>query len=210
MSDLREEYTKIQVPQNLKNSIKSFDEVDLETTANKQISIDLLYAVLPEIGDIDSETYIVIDDIMKNGAQNMVVAYNDEVKKFCKKNQKEIIEYFLNWVSENFTYSDYEAEAIELLDTYTKYDQYDEKIEDIREEVNVEIISYCYSVQKFSPMFREKKFDIDIFITLCEYFDGEVFSADFDMEALYWIYYFCIEGVCWNFEKIEDRTVSKY
>ena len=81
----------------------------------------MLYAVLPEIGDIDSETYIVIDDIMKNGAQNMVVAYNDEVKKFCKKNQKEIIEYFLNWVSENFTYSDYEAEAIELLDTYTKY-----------------------------------------------------------------------------------------
>lgn len=210
MSDLREEYTKIEVPRNLKKSIKSFNDVDLETTTNEIMSIDLLYNTLKEIGAPEKETYIVINDIMKNGAQKMVIAYNDDVKKFCKENQEEIIEYFLKWVTENFSYYEYEDDAMELLDTYTKYDQYDEKIEDIREGVDTEIIAYCYSVQKWAPMFRGKKFDIDIFMTLCEYFDGGVFNTDLDMEALYWIYYFCIEGVCWNFEKIEDRTISKY
>lgn len=198
LNKLISDYDKINLPEDLKGKILSFIQVNENMFPGHMMDKKLFYACLEELGGAEEDTYYTIENTITAGAENSLVAYINEVKKFCKSNKKEITNYFEAWFNENYgSGHDYLDEALEMLDTYTFYDK--EEGETYNDEWT---IAYCYMIQKTAPMFKNKEFDPELFFDFCTYFDGRKYSDSLMSEAYYWIYYFCIEGACWEFEDL--------
>lgn len=197
LNKLITDYDKINLPEDLKGKILSFIQVNENMFPGHMMDKKLFYACLEELGGAEEYTYYNIENTIRVGAQNVLVAYIDEVKNFLFKNNNEVVKYFNSWFSENYSYSQYLDEALEMLDTYNIYDkEVDETYND------AETIAYCYAIQKTSPMFKNKEIDPELFFDFCTYFDIGLFNNSLNSDVYYWIYYFCIEGACWEFEDL--------
>jgi len=193
------EYEKVDLPEDLKGKILSFKQVNNNMFPGHIMDKKLFYACLHEVGDAEQNTYYIIQNVIKAGAENVVFTYKNEVRQFCEKYVEEIVGYFDEWFGQNYSVNDVIDDAFELLDEYNFWDKEGEPI-------NKDTIAYCYLIQKTSPMYKNKKFDVDLFFDFCSYFDGMKYRQDASWEAYYWTYLFCIEGACWEFENLSDMN----
>jgi hypothetical protein len=194
-----DELKKIPLPDELKKELHSVKYV--LDNSNYPALVEM---VLNQMGFDNSEDYYNIQNCMNNGASGGYhgFIYHSECEDFVREAGNVLENYIVEFCEETgLMGEEYMDEAISILyeQNYLENANDDIDIHDYEDLINPRLAGMCYGILKWSPFFKNDKFDREDFSSLYWYFDNENMIPSGSVASF--LAWFALEGVCREFEK---------
>lgn len=190
-----DELKKIPVPDELKKELHSVKFV--LDNSNYPALVEM---VLNQMVFDSSEDYYNIQNCMNNGASGGYhgFIYHSECEDFVREAGNVLENYIIEFCEETGSMGEeYIEEAVMTL--YEDNAKGEDDFDDYVDLINPRLAGMCYGILKWSPFFKNDKFDREDFSSLYWYFDYENMIPSGSIASF--LAWFALEGVCREFEK---------